>query len=86
MMPVMDGWRVLDRLSRHPRPPRVVVVSAKTSGEDVARALRAGALDYLTKPFHPTELDRVVEEILALEPRQFDAHRQARLARAGAVQ
>lgn len=82
-MPVMDGWGVLDRLAGHPSPPRVVVVSAKTSGGDLARALQLGALDYLTKPFDPSDLDRVVGEILALDPAQFDTYRRARLARAG---
>ena len=48
MMPVMDGWGVLRVLSERDSPPRVVVVSAKSSDRDIVRALSAGALDYIT--------------------------------------
>jgi DNA-binding response OmpR family regulator len=82
MMPVMDGWGVLENLARVADPPRVIVVSAKSSERDVARALEAGALDYMTKPFSPTELTEIVEDVLRLDPARFEAHRQARLDRA----
>jgi CheY-like chemotaxis protein len=47
MMPVMDGWAVLERLAGR-RPPAVVVLSAAA---DPDRALRAGAAACVTKPF-----------------------------------
>jgi DNA-binding response OmpR family regulator len=81
MMPVMDGWGVLDNLQRHPDPPRVVVVSAKTSDRDVARALGAGAVDYLTKPFSTNELSALVADVLTLDDERAEVHRQERLAR-----
>jgi DNA-binding response OmpR family regulator len=83
MMPVMDGWGVLENLSRLPDAPRVIVVSAKSSERDVARALDAGALDYMTKPFSPNELSTVVEGVLNLNPADFDEHRRERRAKAG---
>ncbi|HEV7886857.1 MAG TPA: response regulator [Acidimicrobiales bacterium] len=79
MMPVMDGWGVLENLQHHPNPPRVVVVSAKSSDQDVARALGAGAVDYLTKPFSPRDLSSLVAEVLTLDDDAVAGHRQARL-------
>jgi DNA-binding response OmpR family regulator len=81
MMPVMDGWGVLDSLPRMAHPPRVIVVSAKSSDRDVTRAIEAGAIDYLTKPFSPSELASLVQTVVALAPDELDAHRMARLAR-----
>lgn len=83
MMPVMDGWGVLDNLPRYETAPRrVIVVSAKSSPRDVARALDAGAVDYISKPFSPRDLSTLVDRVLALPDDELDAHRVARLERA----
>jgi DNA-binding response OmpR family regulator len=81
MMPVMDGWGVLERLSRYDDPPRVIVVSAKSADRDVARAIAAGAVDYVPKPFKTGELSRLVRDVAALADDEVDAHRQSRLGR-----
>jgi DNA-binding response OmpR family regulator len=79
MMPVMDGWGVLENLPRYENPPRVVVVSAKSSDKDVARALDAGAIDYLAKPFKPAQLAALVADVLVLPESDIPLHRQIRL-------
>ncbi len=81
MMPVMDGWGVLDALPTVAHPPRVIVVSAKSSDRDVTRAIESGADDYLTKPFSPGALAALVRSVVALSPDEVEAHRKARLAR-----
>ena len=81
MMPVMDGWGVLDNLYRFDSAPRVVIVSAKSSDADVERALDSGAVDYLAKPFSPNALTRVVAEVLALPDEDVDGYRKGRRAR-----
>src|SRR5262249_33405808 len=53
MMPVMDGWTVLERLQGRTYAPRIVVLSAYA---DLPRALAAGARGCVPKPFHPAEL------------------------------
>jgi len=83
MMPVMDGWGVLQTLSGGASAPRVVVVSAKSSDRDVVRALNLGACDYVTKPFDPDDLVHVVEWVLASTPEELDAHRQETIERCG---
>ncbi|HEX9969158.1 MAG TPA: response regulator [Acidimicrobiales bacterium] len=81
MMPVMDGWGVLEALPRVANPPKVIVVSAKSSERDVTRAIESGAVDYLTKPFSPAELGALVQKVVGLSAEEAEAHRQARLAR-----
>lgn len=64
MMPVLDGWGVLDRLRATSSPPPVLVVSAKSSASDIQRARDLGAADYLTKPYDPDELLRRIAALL----------------------
>lgn len=58
MLPQVSGMEVLAQLKAHPvwADTPVVVLSALDSGAQIAQALRAGAADYLTKPFNPEEL------------------------------
>jgi two-component system, OmpR family, response regulator MprA len=61
MMPVLDGWTVLDRLRDTTDPPPVVVVSAYL---DRGRAVAAGASGYIDKPFRSAELLDACRRIL----------------------
>jgi DNA-binding response OmpR family regulator len=81
MMPVMDGWGVLEALPTVADPPKVIVVSAKSSYRDVCRAIESGAVDFVTKPFSAPELAALVQRVVALGPGEVDAYRHARLAR-----
>ena len=63
MMPVLDGWGVLERLKAVDGSPPVLVVSAKSSPTDINRARELGAADFLAKPFDGDEL---VERVAAL--------------------
>lgn len=60
MMPGMDGYAVCRSLKADSDPPKVVMVTAKTSAEDESKGMDAGADAYLRKPFSPIELLRVV--------------------------
>ena len=60
MMPGMDGFEVCRLLKSEADPPKVVMVTAKTSTEDERRGRAAGADEYLRKPFSPLELLRAV--------------------------
>ena len=65
MMPVLDGWGVLDELRLQPEPPPVLVVSAKSSQEDIDRAISSGAVAYLAKPFNADQLLGLVARLLS---------------------
>lgn len=58
MMPEMDGIALCRAIRNHASPGYVYIVflTAKDSKDDIIAGLEAGADDYLTKPFHPTEL------------------------------
>jgi two-component system chemotaxis response regulator CheY len=66
MMPVMDGYGVLDALSRDRRTQRVpvLVLTAKAVPEEQTRVSDAGARRFMTKPFEPTELATALEDML----------------------
>jgi len=63
MMPVLDGWGVLERKQRDGDATPVIVLSAKTEESDIAKAMSLGATEYVTKPF---DLDKVVALVAAV--------------------
>ena len=58
MMPVMDGWSVLEHVHDLPAEdrPRVIVVSARSSVRDRAKAAELGADAFVPKPFNVDDL------------------------------
>ena len=58
MMPGLDGFELLKRVRAHPelRHTPVVLVTARAGEEATIEGLRAGADDYIAKPFSPREL------------------------------
>jgi two-component system response regulator AtoC/two-component system nitrogen regulation response regulator NtrX len=59
-MPEMDGITLLQAVGRSANPPPVVLVTAHGSEGLAIQALRAGAYDYISKPFDIEELRLVV--------------------------
>src|SRR3954447_8172965 len=66
MMPVLDGWGVLEALQALIDSPPVLVVSAKSTDADIERALLLGAKGYIAKPFNAEQL---LEEVSKLSSR-----------------
>lgn len=56
MLPDGDGIRLLEEIKKHEKEDGVIIISAKDSLDDKIRGLEIGADDYLTKPFHLSEL------------------------------
>ena len=74
MMPGLDGLELCRRIrcQAHTRYRYVLLLTAKDQKDDVVAGLEAGADDYLTKPFHVSELGarlRTGLRILHLEDR-----------------
>jgi two-component system, NtrC family, response regulator AtoC len=64
LMPDLDGLQTLEQL-RQARPGvKVVMLSCVSDTRKVVQAIRLGAQDYLTKPFHKAELDAVLDHCL----------------------
>lgn len=62
-MPGLDGWQVLERIREVSDVP-VLVLTAESDELDKVRGLRAGADDFVTKPFGRQELLARVEAVL----------------------
>jgi two-component system KDP operon response regulator KdpE len=62
-MPNLDGWGTLERIRELSDVP-VIMLSARSEELEKVRALRAGADDYVTKPFGRQELLARVETVL----------------------
>lgn len=56
MLPDGNGLKILEKLKLQNKQDGVIIVSAKNALDDKIRGLQMGADDYLTKPFHLSEL------------------------------
>jgi len=63
MLPIVDGFEVLQRLRRRKDLP-VIMLTARVQQQDRIRGLDAGADDYLPKPFDPDELLARIRAVL----------------------
>jgi DNA-binding response OmpR family regulator len=55
-MPNMDGLEICRRVREAGKMVYIIMLTARGSKENVVEGLRAGADDYLVKPFHAEEL------------------------------
>ena len=67
MMPVIDGYGVLENLSSDEKTKQIpfIFLSAKTEHKEIRKGMDLGADDYLTKPFEESDLMSAVESRLA---------------------
>ncbi len=63
-MPGMDGLELLEKIRQEQLDTEVIVMTGYASVETAVRALKAGAFDYITKPFDPDELSSIVRNAM----------------------
>ncbi len=65
MMPGLTGFELCELLHQDPKLARVpiIVVSARDDLESKERAMKAGAREYVTKPFGADELMQKIREL-----------------------
>lgn len=93
MMPGINGYEVCERVSQSPELSHtlVIMVTAKSTVEDIEHAFLKGAFDYIRKPFHSRELVARVRNALLLKQntdalKSWKTRMSRELEMAGAVQ
>ena len=80
MMPEMDGYETIDRLKKDDKTKDipVVFITAISKSTEKVKAFKAGAVDYITKPFQQDEiLTRITTQIeLKKQKQNFDNLKQ----------
>jgi two-component system, OmpR family, alkaline phosphatase synthesis response regulator PhoP len=81
MMPVLDGWGVLEALKDRPDRPPIIVVTAAQTADGVDRADQLGVTAYVTKPFNVGGLVDLIHSIGRPRQRGRQASKPGRPAR-----
>lgn len=64
MLPGMDGYEICNRIRTEDRNQAIIMLTAKTSDEDIVQGLKLGADDYVPKPFSIQQLVLRIEAVL----------------------
>ena len=64
MLPGIDGYEICDRIRTEDRHQAVIMLTAKTSDEEIIQGLKLGADDYVPKPFSIQQLVLRIEAVL----------------------
>jgi len=64
-LPDGDGQRFLERVATLPEHPLVVMVTGYGTIESAVACMRAGAFDYVLKPFSPSQIDIILKKAQA---------------------
>lgn len=80
-MPGLDGFGVLEALSKQKSDIPAVVLTGHGDIPQAVRAMKAGAMDFLEKPYERAALLKVVERACALQKPQVQKDRDDGAAR-----
>ncbi len=64
MLPGMDGYVICEKIRAADRQQPIIMLTAKTSDEEIIQGLKLGADDYVAKPFSIQQLVLRVEAVL----------------------
>ena len=82
-MPLMDGFELLERLRSTGDLTPALMLSARGEKSDIARGLRLGADDYVTKPF---SLEELLLRVAAILRRSAPKSSSSPILRCGPIQ
>ena len=64
MLPGLDGYEICDRIRAEDRDQPIIMLTAKTSDDEIIHGLKLGADDYVAKPFSIQQLVLRIEAVL----------------------
>jgi two-component system response regulator RegX3 len=64
MLPGIDGYEICNRIRAVDRNQPIIMLTAKTSDEEIVQGLKLGADDYVAKPFSIQQLVLRIEAVL----------------------
>lgn len=64
MLPGMNGFEICNQVREHDRDQAIIMLTAKSSDEDIIEGLTLGADDYIAKPFSIAQLLLRVQAVL----------------------
>lgn len=70
-MPKLSGFDLLDELDTHD----ILVVFVTAHDQYAIKAIKAGAIDYVLKPFNPEEFEEIEQRILLIKSQQMAGNR-----------
>jgi DNA-binding response OmpR family regulator len=80
MLPGRDGFSICDEIRKADRAQPIIMLTAKTSDEDIVNGLTLGADDYVAKPFSIAQLVLRVKAVLRRSRIGIELAKQIRLA------
>ncbi len=83
MLPGMDGYEICDRIRTADRHQPIIMLTAKSSDDEIIQGLKLGADDYVPKPFSIQQLVLRIEAVLR---RSQAGREQARTLNLGNVE
>jgi len=79
MLPGLDGYAVCNAIRSGDRELAIIMLTARTSDEEIIEGLKLGADDYVGKPFSVQQLVLRIEAVLRRTPAGQQAARQLQL-------
>ena len=79
MLPGVDGFEICNRIRQQDRQQPIIMLTAKSSDEDIVQGLTLGADDYVAKPFSVQQLVLRVQAVLRRSGLGLTAARQINL-------
>lgn len=67
-MPELDGLQVCEKIKTAGLPVKVVIISGFRDFDYARQALRHGVADYLLKPVNPSDVLRLIQEVVQVAP------------------
>ena len=80
MLPGMNGFDICNQVREHDRKQAIIMLTAKSSDEDIINGLSLGADDYVAKPFSVAQLVLRVQAVLRRTASEVEHNTQIILA------